>query len=85
MLSPEVKKPDQLSSLSQEIFEIREKTPDFIPNVSRENEVPSSVSATIFQSLNPVDQYGAAIFASDECGDTMWNEENLNPPSQNQQ
>lgn len=30
--------------------------------------------------MNPIDQFAAAQFASDECGDTLWNEENLNPP-----
>ena len=35
--------------------------------------------------MNPIDQFAAAQFASDECGDTMWNEENLNPPLSNMQ
>ncbi len=30
--------------------------------------------------MNPIDQFSDAQFASDECGDTLWNEENLNPP-----
>ena len=50
--------------------------------VSLGTDVSSSV---IFKKLSPIEQFGEAIFASDECGDTMWNEENLNPPSQNQQ
>jgi len=50
--------------------------------VTPDTDVSSSV---IFKKLSPIEQFGEAIFASDECGDTMWNEENLNPPSQNQQ
>jgi len=50
--------------------------------VSPDIDISSSV---IFKKLSPIEQFGEAIFASDECGDTMWNEENLNPPSQNQQ
>ena len=32
--------------------------------------------------MNSIDQFAAAQFASDECGDSLWNEENLNPPVQ---
>jgi len=35
--------------------------------------------------MNAIDLFAAAQFASDECGDTMWNEENLNPPLANTQ
>ena len=42
----------------------------------------STVSAVMFQKANSVSLFGAAQFASDECGDTLWNEENLNPPLQ---
>lgn len=32
--------------------------------------------------MNAIDQFNDAQFTSDECGDTMWNEDNLNPPAQ---
>jgi methyl-accepting chemotaxis protein len=84
MSQPGVHAGDQASPAFQEIFDSPEKTADFVQNISRDREVQSSLSAQIFQMVNPIDQFGNAQFASDECGDTMWNEENLNPPSQNQ-
>ncbi|MCF0075288.1 alpha/beta hydrolase [Dyadobacter sp. CY261] len=31
--------------------------------------------------MTPIEQFSNAQAASDECGDTLWNEDNLNPPS----
>ena len=72
--------PDQTSPTSHEIVDTLIKKLDFNPNVLCDINVSSSI---ILKNINPVDQFGLAQFASDECGDTMWNEENLNPPSQN--
>ena len=72
--------PNQASSVSLEVIAALENAVDVAPDVSCDTSVSTTVSA-IFQNMNPVDRFGAAQFASDECGDSMWNEENLNPPS----
>ncbi|TDE11249.1 hypothetical protein [Dyadobacter psychrotolerans] len=70
---------DQVFAASQKISDVS-KVPGVELSIS--SDAFSSLASVIFQKANPIELFGAAQFASDECGDAMWNEENLNPPSQ---